>query len=32
VPMPANVVSMVGQSWKEVTGPDGKSVWNGPGS
>jgi len=32
VPMPANVVSMVGQSWKEVTGPDGKPVWNGPGS
>ena len=32
VPMPANVVGMVEQSWKEITGADGKPVWNGHGS
>ncbi|MGE5269719.1 MAG: phosphate ABC transporter substrate-binding protein PstS [Thiohalocapsa sp.] len=29
VPMPANVVAMVEQSWKDIVGPDGKPVWTG---
>ena len=33
VPMPAAVVSLVEDTWKnEVKGPDGKPVWNGPAS
>jgi phosphate transport system substrate-binding protein len=32
VPMPAKVVTAVGQSWKQVTGPDGKPIWTGSGS
>ena len=32
VPMPTPVVKMVGESWKQITGPDGKPVWNGTGS
>ena len=32
VPMPANVVGMVEQSWKEIVGADGKPVWDGHGS
>jgi len=32
VPMPQSVVKSVEDSWKQVTGPDGKPVWNGQGS
>jgi phosphate transport system substrate-binding protein len=32
VPIPANVVSLVEQSWKQIAGPDGKPVWTGSGS
>ena len=32
VPMPANVVGVVEQSWKTIAGPDGKPVWDGHGS
>jgi phosphate transport system substrate-binding protein len=32
VPMPASVVSLVEQSWKQIVGPDGKPVWKGPAS
>ncbi|HTZ34763.1 MAG TPA: phosphate ABC transporter substrate-binding protein PstS [Stellaceae bacterium] len=32
VPMPANVVSLVEQSWKTIVGSDGKPVWSGNGS
>ena len=32
VPMPAGVVSQVEQSWHDITGPDGKPVWDGHGS
>jgi phosphate transport system substrate-binding protein len=32
VPMPANVVSAVEQSWKTIVGPEGKAVWEGHGS
>jgi phosphate transport system substrate-binding protein len=32
VPMPANVVKMVEDSWKQIIGPDGKPVWTGGGS
>jgi phosphate transport system substrate-binding protein len=33
VPMPASVVTMVEETWKnEVKGPDGKPVWAGPAS
>ena len=32
VPLPANVVGAVENSWKEIKGPDGKPVWNGPAS
>jgi len=32
VPMPAAVVGMVEQSWKEIAGTDGKPVWTGPAS
>ena len=32
VPMPDKVISAVEQSWKQITGPDGKPVWNGSGS
>ena len=32
VPMPANVVGLVEQSWKQIVGPDGKPVWKGSGS
>jgi hypothetical protein len=29
--MPNQVVGAVEQSWKRITGPDGKPVWTGPG-
>ncbi|MBV9858919.1 MAG: phosphate ABC transporter substrate-binding protein PstS [Alphaproteobacteria bacterium] len=29
VPMPANVVDLVEKSWSQITGPDGKPVWDG---
>ena len=32
VPTPAKVVGLVEQSWKQITGPDGKPVWTGSGS
>ena len=32
VPMPANVVGAVEQSWKTIVGPEGKAVWEGHGS
>jgi phosphate transport system substrate-binding protein len=32
VPMPANVATMVEESWKLIVGPDGKPVWDGHGS
>jgi phosphate transport system substrate-binding protein len=32
VPMPAGVVKMVEDSWKQITSADGKPVWKGPGS
>ena len=32
VPMPDKVVSAVEQSWKQITGADGKPVWTGSGS
>jgi phosphate transport system substrate-binding protein len=33
VPMPASVVSLVEDTWKnEIKGPDGKPVWTGPSS
>ena len=32
VPMPDKVIGQVQQSWKLITGPDGKPVWNGSGS
>src|SRR5438552_9836682 len=32
VPMPEKVIGLVGQSWKQITGPDGKPVWTGSGS
>ena len=32
VPMPANVVGMVEESWKTIVGPDGKPIWDGHGS
>ena len=32
VPMPEKVVGLVEQSWKQITGPDGKPVWTGSGS
>jgi phosphate transport system substrate-binding protein len=32
VPMPAKVISVVEESWTQITGPDGKPVWNGSGS
>ena len=32
VPMPAKLISMVEESWKQITGPDSKPVWNGSGS
>ena len=32
VPMPANVVGLVEQSWKQIVGPDGKPAWKGPAS
>ncbi|HZS83205.1 MAG TPA: phosphate ABC transporter substrate-binding protein PstS [Stellaceae bacterium] len=33
VPMPASVVDLVEAGWKtQITGPDGKPVWTGPGS
>ena len=32
VAMPANVVNAAEQSWKQIVGPDGKPVWNGPAS
>jgi hypothetical protein len=30
--MPANVVGLVEQSWKQIVGPDGKPAWKGPAS
>jgi phosphate transport system substrate-binding protein len=32
VSMPSGIVKMVEDSWKQIAGPDGKPVWNGPGS
>src|SRR5438874_10493331 len=32
VSMPPSVVNAVEQSWKQIVGPDGKPVWNGPAS
>jgi len=32
IPMPANVVQTIEASWKSITGPDGKPVWDGAGS
>src|SRR5246500_3541592 len=32
IPMPPNVVKTVEDSWKQIVGPDGKPVWNGPSS
>jgi phosphate transport system substrate-binding protein len=32
VPMPANAVAIFEDSWKQIVGPDGKPVWNGPSS
>jgi phosphate transport system substrate-binding protein len=32
IPMPDNVVSIIEDSWKTITGPDGKPVWTGAGS
>jgi phosphate transport system substrate-binding protein len=32
VPMPASVITAVEDSWKTITGPDGKPVWSGKGS
>jgi phosphate transport system substrate-binding protein len=32
VAMPQNVIGAVEQSWKQIQGPDGKPVWNGPAS
>ncbi|HUE19089.1 MAG TPA: phosphate ABC transporter substrate-binding protein PstS [Stellaceae bacterium] len=32
IPMPASVVPLIEQSWKDVKGPDGKPVWAGPTS
>lgn len=29
VPMPSKVVQMVGQTWRTITGPDGKPLWTG---
>jgi len=32
VPMPQSVINAVEQSWKQIVGPEGKPVWNGPAS
>ncbi len=32
VPMPAKIVGMVEDSWKQIAGSDGKPVWDGHGS
>jgi phosphate transport system substrate-binding protein len=32
VPMPQSVINAAEQSWKQIVGPDGKPVWNGPAS
>jgi phosphate transport system substrate-binding protein len=32
VPMPPAVIGAVEESWKQIVGPDGKPVWNGPKS
>ncbi|HZT86572.1 MAG TPA: phosphate ABC transporter substrate-binding protein PstS [Stellaceae bacterium] len=32
VPLPQNVIGLVEDSWKQITGPDGKPVWDGKGS
>jgi phosphate transport system substrate-binding protein len=32
IPMPANAVAIFEESWKQIVGPDGKPVWNGPSS
>jgi phosphate transport system substrate-binding protein len=32
VPMPENVVKLVGESWQQIKGPDGKPVWTGRSS
>jgi phosphate transport system substrate-binding protein len=32
IPMPANGVGIFEDSWKQIVGPDGKPVWNGPSS
>jgi phosphate transport system substrate-binding protein len=32
IPMPANAVAIFQDSWKQIVGPDGKPVWNGPSS
>lgn len=32
IPMPATAVGIFEDSWKQIVGPDGKPVWNGPSS
>jgi phosphate transport system substrate-binding protein len=32
IAMPANAVAIFEDSWKQIIGPDGKPVWNGPSS
>jgi phosphate transport system substrate-binding protein len=32
IPMPANAVAIFEDSWKQIVGPEGKPVWNGPSS
>jgi phosphate transport system substrate-binding protein len=32
IPMPTNAVAIFEDSWKQIVGPDGKPVWNGPSS
>jgi phosphate transport system substrate-binding protein len=32
IPMPANAIAIFQDSWKQIVGPDGKPVWNGPSS
>jgi phosphate transport system substrate-binding protein len=32
IPMPQNAIALFEASWKQIVGPDGKPVWNGPAS
>jgi phosphate transport system substrate-binding protein len=32
IPMPQNAIALFEESWKQIVGPDGKPVWNGPAS